>query len=185
MSKETMVYWTLFTRNDWSLYTAATSKGLCFIGSNHGSFEELEQWAKKAIPQYRLARDDEKLASYTAELSEYIDNGRSAFSVPVDLYGTEFQLAVWKALMDIPYGETYSYSDIAEMIQKPAAVRAVGAAIGKNPVLITVPCHRVIGKNGKLTGFRGGLEMKKQLLALEGGNIETLEYRLSRTGGNT
>ncbi|MBW8584852.1 MULTISPECIES: methylated-DNA--[protein]-cysteine S-methyltransferase [Bacillus] len=185
MSKEPMIYWTLFTRNDWSLYTAATSKGLCFIGSNHGSFEEFEQWAKKSLPQYRLARGDEKLAPYTAELSEYIENGRSAFSVPVDLYGTEFQLAVWKALMDIPYGEIYSYSDIAKMIQKPAAVRAVGAAIGKNPVLITVPCHRVIGKNGKLTGFRGGLEMKKQLLALEGGNIETLEYRLSRTGGIT
>lgn len=144
MSKEPMIYWTLFTRNDWSLYTAATSKGLCFIGSNHGSFEELEQWAKKSLPQYRLARDDEKLAPYTAELSEYIDNGRSAFSVPVDLYGTEFQLAVWKALMDIPYGETYSYSDIAEMIQKPAAVRAVGRNREKSGIDYgSVPsCHR-------------------------------------------
>ncbi|AZV91411.1 methylated-DNA--protein-cysteine S-methyltransferase [Bacillus amyloliquefaciens] len=175
MSKETMVYWTLFTRNEWSLYTAATSTGLCFIGSNHGNFEELERWTGKAMPQHRLVRDDEKLAPYTAELSEYIENGRSAFSVPLDLYGTEFQLAVWQALMDIPYGETYFYSDIAEMIQKPTAVRAVGAAIGANPVLITVPCHRVIGKNGKLTGFRGGLEMKKQLLELEGRNIETLK----------
>ncbi|MED0770476.1 methylated-DNA--[protein]-cysteine S-methyltransferase [Bacillus siamensis] len=173
MSKETMIYWTRFTWNDWRLYTAATSKGLCFIGSNHGNFEELVQWAGKAMPEYRLVRDDEKLASYTAELSEYIKNGRAVFSVPLDLYGTEFQLAVWKALMDIPYGETYSYSDIAEMIRKPSAVRAVGAAIGKNPVLITVPCHRVIGKNGKLTGFRGGLEMKKQLLALEGRHNKT------------
>lgn len=173
MSKETMIYWTRFTWNDWRLYTAATSKGLCFIGSNHGNFEELVQWTGKAMPEYRLVRDDEKLASYTAELSEYIKNGRAVFSVPLDLYGTEFQLAVWKALMDIPYGETYSYSDIAEMIRKPSAVRAVGAAIGKNPVLITVPCHRVIGKNGKLTGFRGGLEMKKQLLALEGRHNKT------------
>lgn len=76
MSKEKMIYWTLFTRNEWSLYTAATSKGLCFIGSNHGNFEELERWAGKAMPQHRLVRDDEKLAPYTAELSEYIKDGR-------------------------------------------------------------------------------------------------------------
>ncbi|MBY8912082.1 methylated-DNA--[protein]-cysteine S-methyltransferase [Bacillus sp. YC2] len=168
MTHEITVYWTLFTWNDWSLYMAATSKGLCFIGSNQGKLDELEQWAGKKMPQCRLVRDDEKLEPYTAELHDYIKNGKSAFTMPLDLRGTEFQLAVWKALQDIPYGETFSYSDVAEKIYRPQAVRAVGAAIGANPVLITVPCHRVIGKNGKLTGFRGGLEMKKQLLALEG-----------------
>ncbi|MCC9022173.1 methylated-DNA--[protein]-cysteine S-methyltransferase [Bacillus nakamurai] len=171
MNKEMVVYWTLFTWNDWSLYLAATSKGLCFIGSNHGDLNELKQWTDKTMPHGRLVRDDEKLEPYTAELRDYIKNGRSTFSLSLDLHGTEFQLAVWRALQDIPYGETFSYSDVAEKIHRPQAVRAVGAAIGANPVLITVPCHRVIGKNGKLTGFRGGLEMKKQLLALEGRQV--------------
>lgn len=83
------------------------------------------------------------------------------FTIPIDVYGTAFQLAVWNTVREIPYGETHSYSEIAERIQKPNAVRAVGTAVGANPLLITIPCHRVIGKNGKLTGFRGGLEMKK------------------------
>ncbi|RXZ77651.1 methylated-DNA--[protein]-cysteine S-methyltransferase [Paenibacillaceae bacterium] len=81
--------------------------------------------------------------------------------------GTPFQKAVWKALCEIPYGQTRSYSDIAHQIQKSAAVRAVGTAIGTNPILITVTCHRVIGKNGSLTGYRGGMEMKMILLELE------------------
>ena len=89
------------------------------------------------------------------------------FTVSFDYKGTAFQLAVWNALCEIPYGQTTSYSDIANSINKPTAVRAVGAAIGANPVLITVPCHRVVGKNGSLTGYRGGLEMKTQLLDLE------------------
>ena len=85
----------------------------------------------------------------------------------MDLHGTPFQQSVWKALQEIPYGQTVSYSDIAERIEKPNAVRAVGTAIGANPVLIIVPCHRVIAKSGKLSGFRAGLEMKEQLLGLE------------------
>lgn len=89
------------------------------------------------------------------------------FTIPIDVYGTAFQLAVWNTVREIPYGETHSYSEIAERIQKPNAVRAVGTAVGANPLLITIPCHRVIGKNGKLTGFRGGLAMKKELLKLE------------------
>ena len=87
--------------------------------------------------------------------------------MPIDLHGTPFQQIVWKALQEIPYGQTVSYSDIAERIEKPNAVRAVGTAIGANPVLIIVPCHRVIAKSGKLGGFRAGLEMKEQLLELE------------------
>ena len=97
----------------------------------------------------------------------YLEGKRKIFTVPFDFNGTAFQLAVWNALCEIPYGQTKSYSDIANYINKPAAVRAVGAAIGANPVLITVPCHRVVGKNGSLTGYRGGLEMKTQLLDLE------------------
>ncbi|MBP8221372.1 MAG: methylated-DNA--[protein]-cysteine S-methyltransferase, partial [Aeromonadaceae bacterium] len=89
------------------------------------------------------------------------------FTLPLAAHGTAFQQAVWQALCDIPYGETRSYGDIARAIGKPAAVRAVGAANGRNPLSIIVPCHRVIGQNGSLTGYAGGLPIKQQLLALE------------------
>ncbi len=135
--------------------------------SQNKSFEELSDWAKSRFPGSVLVQDDKKLQPYAAELIEYLQGKRRSFTVPFDFHGTAFQIAVWNALCEIPYGQTQSYSDIANYIQKPAAVRAVGAAIGANPVLITVPCHRVIGKNGSLTGYRGGLDMKTQLLHLE------------------
>nr|WP_286168732.1 methylated-DNA--[protein]-cysteine S-methyltransferase [Roseburia sp. 1XD42-34] len=96
-----------------------------------------------------------------------MEGKRQKFELDVDLYGTAFQQKVWQALQQIPFGKTVTYSDIAESIEKPQAVRAVGAAIGANPIFIIVPCHRVIGKNGALTGFRGGLDMKKRLLLFE------------------
>lgn len=161
------IYWTLLIYEKWSMYIAATSKGLCYVGSQNQAFEGLSNWAKKRLPQYTLVQNEQKLQPYIDELIEYLKRQRTTFSCPVHITGTPFQLTVWNALCDIPYGQTYSYSDIAELIQKPKSVRAVGTAIGTNPVLIVIPCHRVIGKNGKLTGFRGGLEMKKQLLTLE------------------
>ena len=91
-----------------------------------------------------------------------------SFSLPLAPRGTPFQQSVWQALADIPFGELRSYRDIARTIGRPAAVRAVGAANGRNPLPIVVPCHRVIGSNGKLTGFAGGLEAKRRLLVLEG-----------------
>ena len=102
------------------------------------------------------------------QLREYFDGGRKAFDLKLDFCGTEFQRKVWHALLTIPYGETRSYSQIAEQIGSPEAVRAVGAANGRNPISIVAPCHRVIGSNGKLTGFAGGLETKAFLLTLEG-----------------
>ncbi|MCE5172278.1 methylated-DNA--[protein]-cysteine S-methyltransferase [Paenibacillus profundus] len=161
------IYWTLLVHEQWHMHIAATSKGLCYVGSQNKPYEELSHWVKSRFPNSVMVQDDEKLQPYAAELIEYFQGKRKTFSVTFDFYGTSFQLAVWNALCEIPYGQTQSYSDIANHIQKPAAVRAVGAAIGANPVLITVPCHRVIGKNGALTGYRGGLEMKTQLLQLE------------------
>ena len=102
------------------------------------------------------------------ELRSYFAGNLRVFSVPLDLQGTEFQLRVWNHLSQIPYGETRSYGQVAEAIGRPKAVRAVGAANGSNPVAIIVPCHRVIGANGKLTGYGGGLPLKKRLLELEG-----------------
>jgi methylated-DNA-[protein]-cysteine S-methyltransferase len=166
-NNKTPVYWSLLNFKDWNLYIAATEKGLCYVGSQNKPFEELSIWAEKRFPGNPLVEDREKLNPYAAELKEYFNGKRKIFTVPFDYHGTEFQVTVWNALCEIPFGETRVYSDIAHQINKPAAVRAVGAAIGANPVLISVPCHRVIGKNGSLTGYRGGLEMKTQLLDLE------------------
>jgi methylated-DNA-[protein]-cysteine S-methyltransferase len=102
------------------------------------------------------------------QLREYFAGKRRRFSVKMEFAGTEFQRRVWQALLAIPFGETRSYGDIARELGNPAAVRAVGAANGRNPISIIAPCHRVIGATGKLTGFAGGLEAKARLLALEG-----------------
>lgn len=161
------IYWTLMTYENWNIYIAATLTGLCYVGSQDKPFEELAYWAQRKFPSAELRHDEEKLQGYTIELTEYLEGTRRDFTVPFDIKGTPFQLAVWNALCKIPFGQTQSYSDIAQVIQKPAAVRAVGTAIGANPILITVPCHRVIGKNGTLTGYRGGLDMKTKLLQLE------------------
>jgi O-6-methylguanine DNA methyltransferase len=107
------------------------------------------------------------------ELQRYFAGERVQFSCPLDLHGTAFQIMVWKELTRIPYGETRSYGEIALSIGRPAAVRAVGAANGSNPVAIIVPCHRVIGSNGHLTGYGGGLPTKAWLLSLEGLQVKT------------
>ncbi len=99
---------------------------------------------------------------------EYLEGKRIEFDLPLDLRGTPFQIAVWSALLEIPYGETRSYQQIANVIGRPRAVRAVGAANGANPVAIVVPCHRVIASDGTLHGYGGGLDLKARLLAMEG-----------------
>jgi methylated-DNA-[protein]-cysteine S-methyltransferase len=104
------------------------------------------------------------------QIKEYLDGKRRMFDVPIKYDGTTFQKNVWGALYNIPYGQTVSYGDIARKINNPAAVRAVGMTCHNNPIPIIIPCHRVIGKNGKLTGFGGGLEIKEELLRIERGN---------------
>jgi len=106
------------------------------------------------------------------ELDEYFAGGRVCFDIPLHLHGTPFQIRVWTALREIPYGTTLSYGELARRIGAPKAVRAVGAANGQNPVAIIVPCHRVIGANGDLTGFGGGIERKRWLLQHESASPE-------------
>ncbi len=101
------------------------------------------------------------------EITEYLEGNRKEFSFPYQLKGTEFQKKVWNELCRIPYGETRSYKDIAIAIGNPKAVRAVGMANNRNPMMLVVPCHRVIGSNGKMVGYAGGISMKESLLALE------------------
>ena len=106
--------------------------------------------------------------SVKEQLDRYFAGEAVQFDVPIAATGTPFQQSVWLALTTIPYGETWSYAKLADAIGNPKAVRAVGLANGKNPVSVIVPCHRVIGKNGKLTGYAGGIERKQRLLAIEG-----------------
>lgn len=110
------------------------------------------------------------LDNAVSQLNEYFNSKRTVFDLPFNLKGTKFQIKVWQALLSIPYAQTVSYQDIAIKIGNPKAVRAVGAANAKNPLAIIIPCHRVIGKNGKLTGYNGGLSVKEFLLNLERNN---------------
>ena len=108
------------------------------------------------------------LSTTVRQLAEYFDGTRREFDLPLRLQGTTFQTRVWRELTEIPYGETRSYGQLAKRIDKPSASRAVGLANGRNPISILVPCHRVIGADGSLTGYGGGIERKRWLLAHEG-----------------
>ena len=112
-------------------------------------------------------RDDAALDAWRTQLDEYFDGTRTAFDLPFRLYGTPFQVEVWEQLRRIPYGETISYGELAKRVDRPEAARAVGSANGQNPIAIVVPCHRVIGADGSLTGFGGGLGWKRWLLQRE------------------
>jgi methylated-DNA-[protein]-cysteine S-methyltransferase len=115
--------------------------------------------------------DNPFLVETERQLGAYFAGKLKSFTVPLDFKGTEFQKSVWKALLTIPFGETRSYGEIARQIGRPTAVRAVGAANGRNPISIIAPCHRVIGSTGELTGFAGGLVVKERLLGIESGGF--------------
>jgi len=143
------------------LLLAASDRGITGIYfEEHKHFKGMQGWTH--------APDHPHLRLGAGQLDEYFACRRTAFDLPLDLAGTEFQRTVWKALMRIPFGQTVSYLEHAQSINNPKALRAVGAAIGRNPVSIIVPCHRVIGTSRSLTGYAGGLERKSSLLALEG-----------------
>jgi methylated-DNA-[protein]-cysteine S-methyltransferase len=118
-------------------------------------------------PEGRDGREHPLLVEAASQLRAYMACELREFQLPLDLRGTDFQLRVWRQVLEIPYGETRSYAQIARALGAPGAVRAVGAANGANPISIMVPCHRVIGDSGKLVGYRGGLALKKRLLDLE------------------
>ena len=141
------------------LLLAGNPDGLSLISFPSGS--------RKQRPAPGWQRDDAILASAAAQLAEYFAGRRRSFALPLRPTGTAFQLSVWQALREIPFGETISYGELARRIGQPSAARAVGAANGANPLPIVVPCHRVIGADNSLTGFGGGLETKRFLLAHE------------------
>jgi methylated-DNA-[protein]-cysteine S-methyltransferase len=153
------------------VFLMATEKGLCRITWPEEGFEALLSWRDKHMPHAVLRKEPERMEPYLQELREYLNGSRKFFTISLDLRGTEFQQAVWRELLAIPYGSTVSYSELALRAGRPVAVRACGAANGSNPVPLVVPCHRAIGKNGALTGFRGGLTIKAELLRMEGASV--------------
>jgi len=146
------------------LFLAASDKGLVRL--------EFEGRVQKVNPStIQLRESNSAFVPYLRELNEYFAGERREFSFPLDLRGTDFQLSCWNALLEIPYGETRSYRDIAESIGHPHAYRAVGMSNNRNPVAIVVPCHRVIASSGSLCGYGGGLDLKRKLLDLEQASI--------------
>jgi methylated-DNA-[protein]-cysteine S-methyltransferase len=132
-----------------------------------GLWFEAQKWHPEPIDAPECP-DDPLLQKAACQIADYFAGRRTQFDLPLDLHGSPFQRSVWQALCEIDNGSTRSYADIARHIGTPQAVRAVGAAVGRNPVSVIVPCHRVLGSNGSLTGYAGGLDRKRALLALEG-----------------
>ncbi|MFC5405902.1 methylated-DNA--[protein]-cysteine S-methyltransferase [Cohnella soli] len=167
---EYVVDWSYTEEGGKKLVVAATEEeGLVYVGGWDEPWDEFGNWAKRSYGKDVILQEKpEAVAAYATELLEYFAGQRKSFTKRFALRGTAFQRDVWEAMNRIPYGQIASYADIASALGKPQASRAVGTAIGQNPVLILAPCHRIIGKNGSLTGYRGGLSMKRQLLELEG-----------------
>jgi AraC family transcriptional regulator of adaptative response/methylated-DNA-[protein]-cysteine methyltransferase len=145
---------------------AATEKGICRL-SFGDSDREIEAALRAEYPRAAVTRGDAELAGWLAELHRHFAGNQPHLDLPVDVRATAFQRRVWDALMAIPYGQTLSYKDVAVAIGAPRAVRAVARACATNPVPVIVPCHRVIGTDGKLHGYAGGVHRKKKLLDAE------------------
>jgi methylated-DNA-[protein]-cysteine S-methyltransferase len=158
------------------IMTHETPLGIVRLGSDGKGLSLLQfegQRHERSYPAAEIAKD-EHLKAAAKQLDEYFAGKRTRFDLPLSMHGTAFQQKVWAALCKIGFGETRSYADIALSIGAPKAMRAVGAANGRNPVGIIVPCHRVIGANGALTGYAGGMGRKQALLAFEQGEGEEL-----------
>lgn len=152
-------------------YTYQTAIGELTIFCNDSAITRVGFY--KTIPPNTICQRTTLIDTAYIQLAEYLEGTRTEFNLFLQPEGTAFQLSVWKVLKKIPYGQTRSYSELALEIGKPNASRAVGMAMNKNPILILLPCHRVIGKNGSLVGFGAGLELKKYLLKLEGLSFPT------------
>ncbi|MFC7062740.1 methylated-DNA--[protein]-cysteine S-methyltransferase [Halobacillus seohaensis] len=172
MSYQSIIYYDASETPVGSLTILATDEGILRI--DYGHFDELvsfyQTWTKKHLLKGSFERhpNHHYVMQAKMEIREYFAKEREVFSLPLICYGTPFEKSVWRALKShIPFGETRSYKDIAITLKASQSVRAVGGAVNKNPFSIVVPCHRVIGSNGKLVGYAGGLERKRKLLDLE------------------
>lgn len=167
MAKDIHLFYQVVQWQEMTLPLAYTSEGLACVGSFNSTIESMCAWFDPDNRWHWQAHQGRD-SVYATQLLEYLEGKRHKFEFPiVFLKGTAFQQAVWRALCEISYGETSNYSAVAQKVGRPRAVRATGSAIGKNPLTIVVPCHRVLAKSGALGGFSGGLAMKRLLLAIE------------------
>jgi O-6-methylguanine DNA methyltransferase len=160
------LYGSVISWEGWTFHILSSPAGVRWIDLTATPFDELAETLNA-----RILPDDSENANVLHQLHDYLEGDRTQFEVPLDLRGTEFQCDAWNALRGIPYGRTRSYGEIAREIGRPRASRAVGQALAANPIPIVIPCHRVVGTTGSLTGFGGGLPLKERLLSLERGSL--------------
>ena len=148
------------------IFVAESRQGLLYVGFGHKGLKGLTDVARKRYPDAQIIPS---IFDAAQQVQAYLDGKRKAFKAKLDIQGTPFQQAVWNYLLEIPFGETRTYGDVARALGRPAAFRAVGGACGANPLPLVVPCHRVLASDGGLGGYGGGLDWKRWLLNLEGG----------------
>lgn len=160
-------YWTTYPFLDWTLIMAAVDGGLCYLAPEKEQ-DHFSRWMDTHFSHYDLVNRKAPFQECITWLEAYCRRENDPYTGKLYLEGTSFQREVWQTLLEIPFGHTLSYSQLAQKLGRPKGARAVAQAIGANPLLIIIPCHRVIAKDGSLAGYRGGLEMKRKLLSLEG-----------------
>lgn len=159
------LYYSKFQVKDATYYVASTKKGLAFVGSPNQTLKEVNQFYQ-AI---ELIEDEKPNIEAVRQIKEYLENRRQEFNLAIDLSnGTQFQQKIWKTLTKITYGRGVNYTELAELAETPKAIRAVASAVARNPILLVIPCHRVIRKDGKIGNYRAGVELKEKLLKMEG-----------------
>ena len=151
----------------WVLHLAWTSDGLCYLGLPGSPDADLDRFIGRWLPGFSRQDEAEPPPETAHQLTEYFEGARTDFDLVLDVRGTAFQIAVWRSLLTIPYGQTRTYGEIAGAVGRPGGARAVGQALGQNPLPIVLPCHRVLARDG-MGGFGGGLPTKMRLLAIEG-----------------
>lgn len=167
------VYHYTFDTSFGRMFLASTNEGLCVANFINDDAERQFKWLRKYFHADAVVEDKDRNLNAFIQLEEYFNGKRKGFDLKLHLIGTPFQEDVWKVLTEIQFGEILTYRDVSCSLGDAKKCRAVGGAVGKNPIVVIVPCHRVIGSNGKLTGFSsiGGLELKKKLLDLENSQI--------------
>lgn len=167
--KDKNVYYYIYNTSFGEIFFASTDDGLCMVNFMDNNLDKQFNSLKKYFNENNIVKDKEKNSAAFNQLQEYLAGNRKKFDLKFHLLGTPFQTSVWNILSEIEYGYIWTYKDVSEKLGDVKKCRAVGGAIGKNPIAIIIPCHRVIGSNGKLTGFSapGGIELKKRLLDLE------------------
>ena len=176
-SSHPVVFFATFGIADLAFDAVLTEHGLARLVFSTDERVARTAWIKRWAPQARIVHDLQPFQPLIDQLDAYFAGTQPAFTIPLDLRGTPFQLQVWQALLQIPYGQTCTYGQLAHMLGRPQAARAVGAANGANPVSILVPCHRLVSSQGTLISYGGGVAMKQRLLSLEGVRLDALHPR--------